>query len=81
MDDPAEMREAPAAVWPSPSNLLRGGSVGSGLTWEIRALQAHEADLQRSVWPSPSDPQADGHAGTGELQTPLVGGWLSLLNP
>ena len=86
MDDPvAEMWEAPADVWPCPSNLLTGGSGGTEQTWEILAVEAHdEVDLQRtglSVWPNLSDPQADGPAETGELLAPLVGGWPSLPNP
>ena len=75
--------EAPVVVWPSPSNLLTGGSAGTGLTWQV--LETLEADLQRtvvvSVWPDLPDQQADGPAGTGELRAPLVGGWLGLLNP
>ena len=75
--------EAPVVVWPSPSNLLTGGSAGTGLTWQV--LETLEADLQRtvvvSVWLSSPDQQADGPVGTDELRAPLVGGWLGLLNP
>jgi len=75
--------EAPVVVWPCSSNLLTGGSAGTGLTWQV--LETLEADLQRtvvvSVWPNSPDQQADGPVGTGELRAPLVGGWLGLLNP